>query len=292
MVSPLKRISDRIAQSEKKFTPSDNLIAEYLLKNYPESFMQNASEIAKKLNINVSTVTRFFPKIGYRNIKEALVDFRNDLQFLINSPLDRLSSQQTDSQDQKDGILVSVMDSDFSNIQSTFNMIDEEMTEKFVQAIVDESRKIFIMGARKEFSLAYYFFHQTFGFRDNTVLLEPNRLISQISEIGSNDMLIIFDFRRYSRNNEMAGRYAKENGAMVTAFSDSIIAPSMKFADMAFLVKTEGMSVYDSYTAAVALINFLFVRIIKTSGHAFKTKYERLEHLYESFDIFSFQRNR
>lgn len=288
MKHPIINFSDRITQNAHKFTPSDHLIAEYLLRDYPINFMQNASELAEELEINVSTVTRFFPKIGYRNIKEVLAELRQDIQFLINSPLDRFVSRNAHSPG-KNRLLNSVMELDWANIQRTFNMVDQENVDEFIDTIVDPSRQVFILGTRKESSLAHYFFHQTFSFRDKSQLLETNRLISQLSGMKAEDLLVVFDFRRYSRTNEMTTRHARETGAKIIVFADSMMAPAAKLADLVFLVNTKGISVFDSYTAAVALINFLFAGIIEKSGNALKTKYEHLEKLYQSFEIFSFQ---
>ena len=55
-----KIFTEKISLHTDKFTPSDHLIADYLLRTYPVGFLQNASELAKELKINVSTVTRFF----------------------------------------------------------------------------------------------------------------------------------------------------------------------------------------------------------------------------------------
>jgi DNA-binding MurR/RpiR family transcriptional regulator len=288
MENPLISLANRIAENAHRFTPSDRLIAEYLLRDYPTSFMQTASELAKELNINVATVSRFFPKIGYRNIKEGLAGLRQDFQFLINSPLDRFRSRDSD-QPGRDRILNSVMDLDWSNIQRTFNQIEQDKVDDFINYIVDPSRKVFILGTRKEFSLAYYFFHQIFSFRDNNFLLENNRLISQLSEMQAEDLLVVFDFRRYSRTNQLTSRHARETGAKIIVFADSIMAPAAKHADLIFLTNTEGVSVFDSYTAAVTLINFLFAVIIDTSDAALKTKFEHIEKLYKSFEVFSFQ---
>jgi DNA-binding MurR/RpiR family transcriptional regulator len=139
MEHPKSRLSDKISRSADRFTPSDYRIADYLLRTYPAGLLQNASEIATKLTINVSTVTRFFPKIGYRNIKAATADFREDIQFLAKSPLDRFRNADRKSPTQENAF-GKAMELDWSNIQQTFSTIDERTVNYFMNLIGDKSK--------------------------------------------------------------------------------------------------------------------------------------------------------
>ena len=62
MEHPKNRLAEKISNGAETFTPSDRIIADYLLRAYPLSLLQNASEIADELSINTTTVTRFFRK--------------------------------------------------------------------------------------------------------------------------------------------------------------------------------------------------------------------------------------
>jgi len=82
----------------------------------------------------------------------------------------------------------------------------------FVELITNKSRSIYVLGTRKEFSVAFYFYYQMASFRDNIFLLNPSNLIDQLSRVKSRDLLIIFDFRRYSGIHRKASRFIKEIG--------------------------------------------------------------------------------
>ncbi len=289
MEHPKSRLSEKISRSADRFTPSDYLIADYLLRAYPAGLLQNASEIAAKLNINVSTVTRFFPKIGYRNIKAATADFREDIQFLAKSPIDRFRNDDRKSPNRKDAF-GKAMELDWSNIQQTFSTIDEETVSNFMDLVGDKSKAIYVLGTRKEFSLAYYFYYQIASFRDNAWLLNPGNLVDRLSRLRPDDLLVVFDFRRYSRIHAKASQYAKDIGGQMVVFADSPITPAAGLADCLFLITTTGLSAFDSYTAAVTLINALISLMIESYGKHFEAKYERLEELFKRFEVFGFQK--
>ena len=289
MEHPKNRLANSISQNADKFTPSDRMIADYLLRVFPLGFMQNASEIADELKINTTTVTRFFPKIGYSNIKEARTDFRQDIQFMVNSPFDRL---RIESQEQSStgNLITDAMEQDFSNIKSTLNQLDEKAIDKFFNLIKDKTKTIYILGTRKEKSLAHYFSNQLSYFRDKLIFLSSDSLVNQLANIGTKDILIVFDFRRYSRLHEKACLYASDNGARIVVVADSPIAPTINLSDCHFLVNTVGPSVFDSYTAGMTLINVLIAQLVEKYEKKLETKQARIDSLNELFDILKFHK--
>jgi DNA-binding MurR/RpiR family transcriptional regulator len=285
---PKNRLAEKISNGAETFTPSDRLIADYLLRAYPLSLLQNASEIADELNINTTTVTRFFPKIGYRNIREARTDFRQDIQFMVNSPLDRFRTQGQEATGSANSFS-KVMEMDWSNIQNTLNVLREETVSTFFELIDDHSKAIYTLGTRKEFSLAYYFFMKVSSFRYDTRILNSANVVDQLANIHSGDILAVFDFRRYSRLHEKACKYVSEAGGKVIVFADSPIAPAANLADCLFLINTSAPSVFDSYTAGMTLINILLFEMVKRHGKDLEEKQARLDSLFEQFGIFKFQ---
>jgi DNA-binding MurR/RpiR family transcriptional regulator len=282
-------LNARISQNIDKFTPSDQLIADYLIGGYPNSLLSNATEIAANLDLTVSTVTRFFPKIGYKSAKLAMAEFREEFQFIASSPLDRVAKGDREGPEEKNSFQA-VLDQDYSNIRSTFDSINQETVNKFLDLIADNKRTIFVLGNRKEHSLAYYFYYQMVNVRKNVTLLEPSNIVDQVSRMKERDLLVIFEFRRYSKIHETAARYAKDIGAVNVVITDSPIAPTARFTNCLFLVSTIGRAAFDSYTAALSLINALFASLLDNSSNLVTERYQVLEDLFERFDTFSCQK--
>ncbi len=289
MEHPKNRLANAISRNADNFTPSDRIIADYLLRVFPLGFMQNASEIADELDINTTTVTRFFPKIGYSNIKEARTDFRQDIQFMVNSPLDRLRAVNQ-GQMRGENPVSDAMEQDFANIKNTLNLVTEEMIDTFFELIEDTSKTIYVLATRKELSLAYYFYIQLSFFRENLVFLSSDNLVSKLADIKTGDLLVIFDFRRYSRLHEKAGQYASSIDARIIVFADSPIAPTINMANCHFLVTTVGPSAFDSYTAGMTLINILMAHMIKKYEKELADKQQRIDLLNRLFDILKFHK--
>ncbi len=287
MDHPKNRFAEKISRNTDSFTPSDRMIADYLLRVYPLGLLQNAAEIAEELKITASTVTRFFPKIGYDNIKEARADFREDIRFLINSPMDRVHAHS--SQADKDDVFSKTLEQDLANIQDTMRSVGTKTVELFFELFDDPRRVVYVLGTRKEVSLAHYFSYQIASFRHDTRRIEPSNLVDQLANLQPDDVLVVFDFRRYSRNHLKACQYARDVGARVVVFADSPIVPTGTWADCLFLVNTSGLSAFDSYTAGISLINALLTIMVERKEAALAAKYDRLELLYKRFDTFIYQ---
>ena len=289
MGHPKNRLAIKISQGSDKFTPSDRAIADYLLRVYPLGLLQNASEIAEELGINTATVTRFFPKIGYQNIREARADFRQDIQFMVNSPLDRLHTETKQQVDTVDGI-ANVMEMDLINIRNTLNSLSKDTIETFFALIRDNNRTLYTLGTRTEFYLAYFFHIQVSHFRKRMVLLTTDNIVNQLADIQAGDILVNFDFRRYSRVHDKASSYVSERGGKIIVFADSPIAPAVNSADCLFLINTMAPSIFDSYTAGMAMINALMFQMVEMYGSDLKEKHAQLETLYRELNLFKFQK--
>ena len=284
---PKNRFADKISQGSELLTPSDRKIADYLLRVYPLGLLQNAAEIAEELNITASTVTRFFPKIGYDNIKEARTDFREDIRFLINSPADRVRSDHKSHLD--NDIFGWTVEQDIVNMQDTVRAVSKPTADEFVELMSDTKRKVFVLGTRKEAALAHYFFYQVASFHSDIHWLEPSNLVDQLVQLERDDVLVVFDFRRYSSYHLKACEYAQNQNAKVVVFGDSPIVPTNQFADCLFQVSTTGLSAFDSYTAAITLMNSLMSMLVEKNADRVEEKYRRLESLYEHFETFTYQ---
>ncbi len=277
----------RITRFSEKFTASDKRIADSLLRNYPKCLLKNATEIAGEVGVNVSTVTRFFQKIGYKNIREAHVEFREDVDFIISSPLDRISRVTTASHhDAFSGIV----DLDIQNIHNTVEALKEGQLQQLVHLLSQKTRAVFLFAERsKPLCLAYYLYVQLKLVRSAVQLLDTDKSVitHALVDAGEQDILILFDFRRYCKINQEIVETFRRIGGNVVVFTDSPLSPNAQNADMVFLIDTKNPSMFDSYTAGFTLINLIIAELAETLPAEIREKYSRLEQIYSDLDIFS-----
>ncbi len=287
-MDPKKQFLDRIVKNQSSLSPIDKKIADYLVHSYPGALLETASEISKKLNVSISTVTRFFPKIGFKSIRDAHSDLKKDFDYLKNSPLDRYHHNVEDVSSDNT-LFDKVKDLDILNIQKTFQGIRNDDIVKITELLCDSDRTVYIVGERKMFGLSFYLYVQLSSIHPNTIHVKTDQSLigDHIVKVQPDDILIVFDFRRYVKVNHRMTKVFRKTGGKIIVISDSPISPSSKSADVLLLVKTKGVSIFDSYTAAYFLINTLLAEVIQKSGDNVRQRYEKLEEYYKEFDIFS-----
>ncbi len=288
MKHPKLRFVEKVSHAHTKLTASDRKIADYLLRTYPAGLLENASSIARALDVNVSTVSRFFPKIGYRSIRSAHRELKDGLDFLIASPLTRSQARPRPTPDGR-GLFQEVLRLDTRNIQDTFRDVSFADVRKLMLLLRDRTRSVYFFGPRKHHSLCYYAFIQLSGIRENVVLAPTDNyfVADLLARLRARDVLWLFDFRRYPRLSGKVAEYGAEAGAAIVLFTDSALAPLVPYADLTFTVATRGVSWFDSYTAGVALINALLAEYVRRAGNSARERYAIRERLFRHFEIFA-----
>jgi DNA-binding MurR/RpiR family transcriptional regulator len=290
MTNPTLRFRERVNQAYPRFTDGDRKIADHLLRTYPTGLLESASAIAETLRLHVSTVTRFFPKIGYANIRAANQDVREALDFLMAPPLARVRGRNRAVTDDT-ALFEEVQRLDLKNIQDTFADLSFREVRRFLRLLLDRKRSVFLFGARKHFSLCFYAFIQLNGVRDNVFLAPTGNfyVADLLARVRRGDVLWLFDFRRYPRIGSKVAAYCKQVGAEIVLFTDSPLAPAARYADLQFISTTGGASSFDSYAGSISLINAFLAEYARRAPEMVRRRYEVQEALFRHFDIFTWQ---
>jgi len=288
MQNPKQQLTERITRCYAQLTPSDRKIADYLLRNYPAALLENASAIARATGVNVSTVSRFFPKIGYESIRGAHREVREGLDFLMASPLTRSQRRPQTAPDDR-ALFQEVLRLDLGNLQETFKDIAYSDVRKLMRLLLDRDRGVYLFGPRKHYSLCYYAFIQLNGVRENVYLASTENFFvaDLLARLRPRDVLWLFDFRRYPRLSRTVAEYCAQTGASVVLWTDSAMGPLVPLAELTFTVATRGASWFDSYTAGISLINAFLAEYIRLAGDSARERYAIRDRLFRQFGIFT-----
>jgi len=93
-------------------------------------------------------------------------------------------------------------------------------------------------------------------------------------------------YKNIGENLNVAADYVNQNSGEVFSFTDSPLAPSTQYAKLTFTISTNGISIFDSYTAWIALLNALVAQLIKDTEKTTCKRQGAFENLYQHFDIF------
>ena len=141
----------RIEKKESSFSKGQKRLAEYITKNYDIAAYLTASKLGKEAGVSESTVVRFAYQLDYDGYPE----LQKAIQVIVKTNSNSIQRMSLSSKRyQEKGVLKSILSTDCERLRDTIqNGIDEEEFEKAVQ-LINEGRRLFILGARSAAYLA------------------------------------------------------------------------------------------------------------------------------------------
>ena len=277
-----------IQENMTSFSKGQKLIANYILQSYDKAAFMTASKLGKTVNVSESTVVRFAAELGF----DGYPSMQKTLQEMIRNKLTAIqrvevSKERIGNQD----VMTMVMQSDIEKIRMTVDETDQVSFNQAVAAIAN-AKRIYVLGVRSASVLANFIsFYFRFMF-DNLVSVDTSSIsevFEQIVHISADDVFIGLSFPRYSKRTIKAMQYAKDQGAKVVAITDSKVSPLTKIADVSLLAKSDMASFVDSLVAPLSLVNALIVAISREKAVHLESSLNRLESIWEEYDVYEKQ---
>ena len=277
-----------IQENMSSFSKGQKLIANYILQSYDKAAFMTASKLGKTVNVSESTVVRFAAELGF----DGYPSMQKTLQEMIRNKLTAIqrvevSKERIGNQD----VMTMVMQSDIEKIRMTLDETDQTSFNQAVAAIAN-AKRIYVLGVRSASVLANFIsFYFRFMF-DNLVSVDTSSIsevFEQIVHISADDVFIGLSFPRYSKRTIKAMQSAKDQGAKVVAITDSKVSPLTKIADVSLLAKSDMASFVDSLVAPLSLVNALIVAISREKAVHLESSLNRLESIWEEYDVYEKQ---
>lgn len=182
-------------------------------------------------------------------------------------------------------ILAAMMQADIENIRITAESIDEATFNTIGQTIAS-ARRLCIMGLRSGVGLAHHAAHYfTLARQDVQVLhMGGANYAHELSSLRENDVLLVIAFRRRPRRLPLVLNEARAAGATTILITDLSAAASAKAADHVLRCRSFSPSPFNSFAAAVTLINYLAWLVTGILGEASLAHFQRIDRLVNVLD--------
>jgi len=209
-------------------------------------------------------LARHFGFDSYQQFREP---FQNRLRVRRRGYLARARDLQAKSGNGEGRLTQEVLEANLGNLRETFEINPPERFEAAAKALTRANR-VFVVGMRGVYPVAFFFHYAYSMFRDNAILLE-NRggaFADELRNFGKKDAVFAVSFSPYTVETVRTVDYAKEMGGMVVAMTDSPVSPLAKGADHVLIVKNESPSFYHSVAAGVTAAEELIALLMAEGG--------------------------
>jgi DNA-binding MurR/RpiR family transcriptional regulator len=247
-------VVDRIVERFEQLAPQVQAAARFVL-DYPHDVaMLSMREQARRAGVPPVTMIRLARQLGFPGYAE----FRGIFATALRRPGSKFSDRAGALQQRQK------RSGDEALLRQIGRTLADEIAElpgrnpppSWVEAAraIEVSERLYCLGLRSCYPVAFHF-HYIYGlFRDNGVLIDGggDTAMDVLRHVGARDTLLAVSVAPYTAASLEMARFAAERGASLVAITDSRVAPLAALARHALIVPTATPSFFHAITPAFA----------------------------------------
>jgi DNA-binding MurR/RpiR family transcriptional regulator len=274
----------QIHQCYGELSSADKKLADVLLMRQKDLLSYSATELAELASVSKASAARFFRRLGYADFNS----FRQALRDQVSeqSPLYLMEHNGLPPESGGAQSVVAGLEAHLQRDSRRLASLPEQLSERALETTLTElanARRVWVLGYRNSFMLAFYANALLSQVRPEVYLLneQAGKDAELVAEIGSKDVLVAVDFRRRATRLNGMVTLAREAGAKLILLSDAPVSTLAAKADAVLRCSYHGGQVFDSYVAAVSLVNYLATAMAGRSRKRSRARMARVERAHD-----------
>ena len=290
----LPSFNGRLRAGYERLSPQLREAARWVIDHPDDVALLSTREQAKRAGVTPATLTRLAQRLGlsgYDNVRKLYADAVRRRPDSYRGRAEELVTRRD-----REGDAALVQDIFASITQHLQNLSGPGSVERFAAAAdtIARAERVFCLGLRSAFSVAYIFHYVRSLFGSNSVLVDGAGAsgIDVLRSIKRGDVLLAISVRRYVRHTVDAVKYGKARGARIVVITDSELSPLSPLADNAIIVQTETPSFFHTMAPAFAAVECLAALVAARHGPTALATLEASEDQLAAFDTYVIPRTK
>lgn len=279
-----KKISDAFHD----LSPKQRVAARYVLDHPEQVAMYSMRDVAKKAGVLPPTMVRLAKRLGYEGFDDFRDSFRGDLTGQKLTFASRAHVISGKGKKKTVGIRAQeILDQEIGNMNDLVTNLNIENLVAAHKAL-KSARRVFAVGLRCMYPVAYYFYYCNSFFSSKMTLLHGvgGVLGDELRSAGSNDALVAISCNPYANDTIRIVRMAEERQVQVIAITDSALSPIIGPNAIPLIVGVTPSSIVPSIFPSLAMVQML-VGISASFDDNVVEKVELAEKQLRDFCVFS-----
>lgn len=249
----MDRVLKKVQRHLDTLTAAERKIAAWMESSTNAVAFRTLSELAGEIGVSEATIIRFARKIGYSSYPTLQRDVQDALQEKFSLEA-RFTRSMNDGNG--DGTLDKWYRTQLQNLRETFEGLDPDAVERFVEHIV-RARRVAVVGFRASSGVATYLAFALNMVRPDVtqVQLALDNVHDQVLDYSEDDVLIAFSLSRPARKTLQVVDEAKDAGLTILGITNSRFSPLAEWADPMLIAATHGT--FNNYSAIMALCHLV-----------------------------------
>ncbi|MBN7794388.1 MurR/RpiR family transcriptional regulator [Microbacterium sp. 2216-1] len=267
-----------IRQSLDVLSSGERKVGRAILANYPIAGLGTVAELAQRAGVSPPTVVRFVTRLGFSGFPAFQKRLVRELQERLGSPLEQYDRADLNSDD---GELARASRVFSGSIAATIADLPESEFDRVVALLSDPRRRVRLIGGRFSHLLADYLGAHLTLLRPGaqTIGADEFTRLTAVTDTRRDDVLVVFDYRRYDAEIVRFARRCAERGADVVLFTDRWLSPAADVACAVLPAGVEAPSPFDSLVPAMAVIETVIAGVTDRLGEDGRRRLETMEDL-------------
>lgn len=257
-------VRDVVSARVGELSPAEKRCARVLLARYPAIGLGTAADWATAAGTSMPTVLRLVSRLGFGTYREFQQRLREESMRLAMSPVQRAMRSRENA---KVGDYEDLVDRRLRVAGEVLRSVPEAEFAAVVRLLARQPRRINLMGGVFTTHLAALFaaqLGQLLGGVSHT--LDPlARDLAKYLDLEPDDVVIIFDFRRYEKSTYKIAERVKRSKARLVVFTDQELSPCAELADVVLPVYVDGVP-FDSHSGVFVLLEAIVEGVFDELG--------------------------
>jgi DNA-binding MurR/RpiR family transcriptional regulator len=268
----------QIAELAEHLTPAERRVAEFVDREPDAVAFSTVTELAERADAGVATVARLAAKLGFDGFRSMQDAIRAEMTERLRPAAERI--REPSPRD----LVGQTLAVELANLRATLGAISSDDVDRAAAAIAKAKRSVMVLSGDASAGVARQIANDLSMLRPGVFVADGNpiALTRQTHEMGSVDVCVVLDLRRYETWVVETARQIHGQGVVIVALTDGPLSPLMPVATHAFVVAADSAGPFDSYVATLALGSALTTAV---AGRLKGAAAERLDRLEKAWNV-------
>ena len=270
-------IEQLIRSRYDELSPSDRKLSDVIVARQKDLVAYSATELAQLAGVSKASAARYFKRLGYQDFNEFRAAVR--ARFSFESPLFNLERAKESG---RPSGFASHVEADAHRLAATVERVSsDDMSRALV--LLKKARRLWVAGYRNGYATAFYA-HALFSHAKADVMLineAAGKSADILADVAEGDVLFAIDFRRRTRVLPRVVEVARDAGASVILLTNAPLSDLAAGADVVLTCPTPGAAIFDSYVAAMSIVNYLGTELVTDARAISRKRMQRIERIHE-----------
>jgi DNA-binding MurR/RpiR family transcriptional regulator len=256
--APTTALDTRFARAQFRLTPRRQRLLRAILDSADETCFLSSREMAKRYNVDATTILRTTQVLGYTSFAQFAADLRQHFVARI-TPYTVLKAATREKRSLADHI-EHALEKALDNVNTLKSDLDRQRIIELAR-LIKRSRRVLVVGVDFAAALAYYLAYglSALGFDAEAPIGSSGSLQHKTEVLTSKDMLVAISFGQCLRDTVETVLQAKKQGLPTFGITDGATTPIARYCDAHLVASVVSPSFLNSYVAPMAAINAIHV---------------------------------